>query len=203
MRRLPQRKPQRLWPDTPCLNELWCGLGLSGIMTNVLHIFAKVDCRIFENRQYSKIVSGINEQGPARFASRFSSGVDHPTGAETIVWRKKMNRKRAIDKTIGLRLAQIRRQRGLSQHELARTIGATVGLVKHYEHGRAAIASVRLAQLARALGCQIADLLAPLGAPMPRHRLGGSIGACRVVYLHSDFDALLTRIIRQSDEEVV
>jgi transcriptional regulator with XRE-family HTH domain len=74
---------------------------------------------------------------------------------------------------IGKRLAAIREYRFMSQAELAQAIGVSKGLIAHYEHGRAEIGASRLQQLATALHCRAADLLAPLDAPLPRARFRG------------------------------
>jgi transcriptional regulator with XRE-family HTH domain len=67
--------------------------------------------------------------------------------------------KRAVDGRAGARLAEIRKVRGLSQGQLAKAIGVTVGTIQAYEHGRARIAVERLEALADALQCEPADLL--------------------------------------------
>jgi transcriptional regulator with XRE-family HTH domain len=48
--------------------------------------------------------------------------------------------------------------------DLRRRFGVTTGTIQAYEHGRTRIAVERLAELARALRCEPADLLAPPGA---------------------------------------
>ena len=75
--------------------------------------------------------------------------------------------------TIGRRLAAIRGHRLISQAELARAVGVTKALIGHYEHGRAEIGASRLEQLATALHCKAADILAALDAPLPRIRFRG------------------------------
>ena len=75
-------------------------------------------------------------------------------------------RKRGIDPNPGRRLAELRRDRGLSQQQLADAIGLTTGAIKHFEKGRNRITADQLVQLARALDCRAADILAPFGSPM-------------------------------------
>jgi transcriptional regulator with XRE-family HTH domain len=70
-----------------------------------------------------------------------------------------MERKRAVDRRVGARLAEIRGYRGLSQSQLAKAIDVTVGAIQAYEHGRARISIERLEKLARALQCEPANLL--------------------------------------------
>ena len=74
------------------------------------------------------------------------------------------------DSRLGKRLHQIREHREISQGRLARAIGVAVGTIQNYEHGRVHITAERLEQLAQALQCEPADLLASPDAPMPRYR---------------------------------
>jgi transcriptional regulator with XRE-family HTH domain len=69
--------------------------------------------------------------------------------------------------TFGRRLAAIRKNRGLTQIELAKAIGKTRTAIGHWEAGRAFIRGSDLAQVASALECRIRDLLAPPGVPIP------------------------------------
>lgn len=74
------------------------------------------------------------------------------------------------DSRLGQRLHQIRDCRGLSQAQLARAIGVSVGTVQNYEHGRNPIPTDRLEPLAMALSCKPVELLAEPGSPTPRYR---------------------------------
>ena len=67
---------------------------------------------------------------------------------------------------IGKRLAAIREHRRISQAELAAALGVSKAAIGHYEHGRVRLTVPRLEQLARALHCRVADLLAPLDTPV-------------------------------------
>jgi transcriptional regulator with XRE-family HTH domain len=71
---------------------------------------------------------------------------------------------------IAKRLHQVREHRHISQGQIAKAIGVSVGTVQNYEHARTHIPADRLEQLARALQCEPADLLAPPEAPPPRYR---------------------------------
>jgi DNA-binding XRE family transcriptional regulator len=69
--------------------------------------------------------------------------------------------KRDAGNRIGIRLAELRKMRAISQAKLARAIGVTVGTIQAYEHGRARIAAERIVCLAEALQCEPAELLKP------------------------------------------
>lgn len=72
---------------------------------------------------------------------------------------------------IGKRLYQVRKHRNISQGQIARAVGVSVGTIQNYEHGRALITTDRLEQLAQALQCEPMDLLAEPGSiPPPRYR---------------------------------
>jgi transcriptional regulator with XRE-family HTH domain len=64
-----------------------------------------------------------------------------------------------FDPQIGIRLAEIRRRRGLTQRQLATAIGVTLTSLQNYERGRNAITGRRLDALASALLCKPIDLL--------------------------------------------
>jgi transcriptional regulator with XRE-family HTH domain len=70
----------------------------------------------------------------------------------------------------GKRLLQIRLHREMSQAQIARALGVSVGTIQNYEHGRAHVTAERIAQLARALQCEPHDLLVPPDSPLPRYR---------------------------------
>jgi transcriptional regulator with XRE-family HTH domain len=78
-----------------------------------------------------------------------------------------------IDPRPGRRLCQVRQHRGMSQGQVARAIGASVGTVQNYEHGRVHITVDRLLELARALQCEPVELLREPGSPPPRYRRRG------------------------------
>ena len=60
---------------------------------------------------------------------------------------------------IGRRIAQIRKAKGLTQQELASTVGITQTLLSSYERGRLRIAAEMLAQIALALGASADQIL--------------------------------------------
>jgi transcriptional regulator with XRE-family HTH domain len=70
----------------------------------------------------------------------------------------------------GQRLHEIRQHRDLSQGEVAKAIGVSVGTIQSYEHGRTRITADRIEQLAQALQCELADLLMPPGSRLPLYR---------------------------------
>jgi transcriptional regulator with XRE-family HTH domain len=78
--------------------------------------------------------------------------------------------KRHVDLKMARRLTEIRQYRNMSLRYLAECIGVTKATICNYEHGRIAIGTVRLEQLASALRCEVADLFAPPGSSPPRIR---------------------------------
>lgn len=57
------------------------------------------------------------------------------------------------------KLARVRITRGLTQTQLAEMVGCTRVDVSRWERGTHAMGAQRLAQMARALGCRIEDIL--------------------------------------------
>ena len=57
------------------------------------------------------------------------------------------------------KLARVRIARGLTQAQLAEMTGCTQADVSRWERGTHAMGSRRLAQIARALGCGIEDII--------------------------------------------
>jgi transcriptional regulator with XRE-family HTH domain len=74
------------------------------------------------------------------------------------------------DTRLGERLRQVRVHREVSQRQLAGAIGVSISTIQSYEHGRVIIAIDRIEHLARALQCEVLDLMMPPGAPLPRYR---------------------------------
>lgn len=60
-----------------------------------------------------------------------------------------------IDAQIGARIRFRRRQLGLNQSELSKTIGVTFQQVHKYETGRSAVTAARLFAIAAALTCPV------------------------------------------------
>jgi len=71
-----------------------------------------------------------------------------------------MRYKRFIDRQIGRRLTKVRISEGISQGQLAKAIGVSVGAIQAYERGRSRIPTERLADIARVLRQQPGDLFA-------------------------------------------
>lgn len=75
-----------------------------------------------------------------------------------------------IDPSLGQRLQRVRNHRHISQAQLAKALGVSIGTIQNYEHGRVHMTADRLEQLARALQCQPTDLLMSLHSPLPKYR---------------------------------
>jgi transcriptional regulator with XRE-family HTH domain len=91
-----------------------------------------------------------------------------------------LQRKRPIDPAIGRRLAKIRIHRSCSEQALAAEIGVHKSTIGKWENGHTRLSTSWLPQIARALACTLADLLAPPGSPIPP-ALGPLTAACRGV----------------------
>ena len=65
------------------------------------------------------------------------------------------------DDTLGLRLARIRKERGLTQVAIAERTGLTQVLVSDYERGRLRLSAEMAVRFAEALGISTDDLLRP------------------------------------------
>lgn len=69
-----------------------------------------------------------------------------------------MNRRaQDIDAAVGLRMAARRSALGLSQTALAAELGVSFQQVQKYEKGANRVSASRLHQVAKALGCSVAD----------------------------------------------
>jgi transcriptional regulator with XRE-family HTH domain len=86
--------------------------------------------------------------------------------------RRMMNaqRNRRMYLRVGERLAEIRNSQELSQGELAKRLGVTVGTIQNYERVRNEPNITRLTELALALRCEPTDLLKPPGSPIRYQR---------------------------------
>ena len=72
-------------------------------------------------------------------------------------------------KVLGSRLAELRKDKDLTQQQLADALGISQKTLAHYEVGRLRIAISMLPDLAGILGISIPTLLGPLGKPkVPR-----------------------------------
>lgn len=76
-------------------------------------------------------------------------------------------KKRGVNQNTGRRLAEVRTHRGWSQQQFADAIGVRKSTIQHLERCRAAISADRLLQFSEALNCRAADILAPVGSPLP------------------------------------
>ena len=73
-----------------------------------------------------------------------------------------------IDPNDGQRVVELRKYMGMTQLQLAKALGLSVGAIQHMENGRARITSQRFRQLAKVLRVETADLAKPPGSPLPR-----------------------------------
>lgn len=73
-----------------------------------------------------------------------------------------------IDIAVGLRVRDLRKQRGMPQAQLGAALGITFQQIQKYERGTNRISASMLVRAAEALGVQAADLLpASDAAPLP------------------------------------
>ncbi len=68
-----------------------------------------------------------------------------------------------LDMALGTRVRFRRKELGMSQDNLARAIDLTFQQIQKYEHGANRISFSKLAQIATALKCSIADLTGDIG----------------------------------------
>lgn len=80
----------------------------------------------------------------------------------------KSRKRSVVNPDIGLRIAEVRKARALTQHDVAKRSGSSVGTLQGYEHGRVGTSTPVLERLAWALQCEPAELLQPPGAPVSR-----------------------------------
>ena len=71
-----------------------------------------------------------------------------------------------IDSKIAARLKEIRKTAGITQTQLAHSLGVTQGLIEHYENGRSRISATRLEAIAAALHCDVKLLHDQPGSPI-------------------------------------
>ena len=62
-----------------------------------------------------------------------------------------------IDKWVGRRISEIRREAGLSQSALAASLDLSFQQIQKYEAGQNRVSASRLYQLAQLFGCAVAD----------------------------------------------
>lgn len=90
---------------------------------------------------------------------------------------KETDSTKAWHRALGRRLAQLRKQRGLSQEELARQVGAIQVVISDYENGKSRLFAETAVRFAAALDVPVEELLqvskpvAVEPAPRPSRRL--------------------------------
>ncbi len=67
-----------------------------------------------------------------------------------------------LDVALGSRIRLRRRERNLSQEQLARRVGITFQQVQKYEHGTNRVSFSRLVEIAQALSCGVVDIVGDL-----------------------------------------
>jgi transcriptional regulator with XRE-family HTH domain len=67
--------------------------------------------------------------------------------------------------TMGQRLKRLREAAGLSQSQLARAAGVTLGALRNWEHDRREPLVSAAARLAKAMGCTMEDIVGPVQPP--------------------------------------
>lgn len=74
-----------------------------------------------------------------------------------------------MNSNIGMRIAEVRRHRRMTQADLAGLLGISLKQMQRYEVG-VTISNDRLDEIARRLECDTLRLLDPPGTPLPRRR---------------------------------
>ena len=74
------------------------------------------------------------------------------------------------DESLGERVARLRKERGLTQVELAERIGILQAMVSNYEHDRLRLSAEMAMRFAQALGINVEELLSTKAAPHPMHK---------------------------------
>lgn len=78
-----------------------------------------------------------------------------------------------IDKTIGLRMRNIRKKNRISQEELGKQIGVSFQQVQKYENGSNRLSAARLVHVARILGVSVMYFLDAPEPGFPAHTIQG------------------------------
>lgn len=73
--------------------------------------------------------------------------------------KRKSDRQLAADAVIGRQIERVRERRGISVKELARRLRVSYQAVYNYETGRIAVSAARLIDIARALDCDLKELV--------------------------------------------
>lgn len=74
-------------------------------------------------------------------------------------------------KALGARIAELRRDRDLTQQQVANALGISQKTLAHYEVGRLRVAVSMLPDLAGVLGVSVPTLLGPLGKANAQRRI--------------------------------
>lgn len=107
-----------------------------------------------------------------------------------------------LDTALGARIRLRRLELGLTQDDLAQTIGVTFQQVQKYEHGANRVSVSRLIEIAQTLKCSAAELIGPLDAtpaeqPIIAQQMA-TIAQPGVANLLTDFSAIPTPHHRQT-----
>jgi len=107
---------------------------------------------------------------------------------------------------LGSRLRRLRRQRGLTQDELAVAVGVSRSAVAQWESGRSGQATSHLRRLAEALGIQVNDLMHDQHATETVAQAGDERALLRLYRACSPADRqlllLMARRLASSDEPI-
>lgn len=117
-------------------------------------------------------------------------------------------RDEAFFKALGERIAQARKDHGLTQHQLAEQLGVAQQTLAHYEVGRARMPASMLPTVARLLTLSLDELM---GEPAPaasaakaaRARSGGKRGPASRLQQQIDAIALLPKAKQQFVSEML
>ena len=108
-----------------------------------------------------------------------------------------------IDKWVGRRISEIRREAGLSQSALAASLDLSFQQIQKYEAGQNRLSAGRLFELASILKCQIADpfpVTAHVANTLPSPAIGNSVEG-RILAEH--FPRIQDRAVRRSVAHIV
>lgn len=104
-----------------------------------------------------------------------------------------------LDIALGARVRLRRKELGYSQDKLARSVGIAFQQVQKYEHGTNRISFSRLAEIAEALDCSIADLIAGLDKSKPSAAMSRQLalltqsGARELIQAHGNIQSAAHR----------
>lgn len=93
------------------------------------------------------------------------------------MWGVMARRSEDIDKWVGQRIGELRRETGLSQSMLATSLGLSFQQVQKYEAGLNRVSAARLYQLSALFNCAVADFFPPREAPVRDSQLSALVAA--------------------------